>query len=425
MINMKAIIIFIALLFTASLAQAYQWQFLGLSGKQVLSISADPDNAQNICAGTDAGLYVSFDGGQNWEVRVSINTPFPFLSYTPQSSDTLVALLSGGSYSDGIYISSNDGNSWAVNGSFMYPRRLGFDPANPGFIYICFPDGILKSQDYGEHISSANNGLPSTNILDIKGDGVNQYEAYAVGETFVAHTTDFGNNWSPMSGLFGLEDYNPNRLEFEPNGAETLYVSCYLYLARSFNGGVTWQYTSMPSSENTPIACDPQVAGVLYVGSTEGGGVLSSTDAGASFTQINENLGNLNIHSLAIDADGKILAGTGSGVYRCDLTSDINDTKPALPKSFSLSQNYPNPFNNRTLIEFSLDSFQHARFDIYDISGKLVKTLFNGNHPGENGIQSVIWDGTDNGGSIVSSGIYLYRLKTDSGSISRKMILLK
>jgi len=411
--------------FSAILAQADEWEFLGLSGKQILSISIAPDNTQNICAGTDAGLYYSSDGGQNWELKLSSNTLFPFLSYLPYSSDTLITLLSGGTWSDGIYFSTDDGNSWTTGNYFINPRRLGFDPINPGYVYICFPDGILTSIDYGQNVSSANNGLPNLNILDVKGDGSHLYEAYAVGEAFLAHTTDFGNNWAEMNGLFGLEDYNPSRIEFAPDNPDTLYVTCYAYFARSFNGGVTWQYTSMPSSENTPIACDPQVAGVLYVGSTEGGGVLSSTDAGASFTQINENLGNLNIHSLAIDADGKILAGTGSGVYRCDLTSDINDTKPALPKSFSLSQNYPNPFNNRTLIEFSLDSFQHARFDIYDISGKLVKTLFNGNHPGENGIQSVIWDGTDNGGSIVSSGIYLYRLKTDSGSISRKMILLK
>jgi len=424
--NMRAIMIFTLLIITASLTQAYQWQFLGLSGKQVLSVSVDPDNTQNICAGTDAGLYVSFDGGQNWAVRLSIYAPFPFLSYTPQSSDTLIALFSEGSYSDGIYISINNGNSWApINESFMYPRRLGFDPVNPGYIYICFPDGILKSQDYGEHISDANDGLPGTNILDVKGDGVNQYEAYAVGETFVAHTTDFGNNWTPMGGLFGLEDYNPNRLEYEPNGPETLYVTCYLYFARSFNGGVTWQYTSMPTSENTPIACDPQITGVIYVGSVAGGGVLSSTDAGESFIPINDNLGNLNIHSLVINADGNLLAGTGNGIYICDLTSGINDTYPVLPRTLSLSQNYPNPFNSRTLIEFSLESFQYARIDIFDISGRLVKTLFDRNPPRAGGIQSVNWDGADNSGSIVSSGIYLYRLKTDSGSISRKMILLK
>jgi ligand-binding sensor domain-containing protein len=93
-----------------------------------------------------------------------------------------------------------------------------------------------------------------------------------------------------------------------------LYVACWAFVARSFDGGVNWEYTSMTTSDNKAIACDPDIAGKLYVGSN-GGGVHMSTDAGVSFTAINDNLGNLSVHCLEIDSQGRLLAGTSDGVY--------------------------------------------------------------------------------------------------------------
>ncbi|MCD6162355.1 MAG: T9SS type A sorting domain-containing protein [candidate division Zixibacteria bacterium] len=418
----KVIILLIMVCFSAILAQADEWEFLGLSGKQILSISIAPDNTQNICAGTDAGLYYSSDGGQNWELKLSSNTLFPFLSYLPYSSDTLITLLSGGTWSDGIYFSTDDGNSWTTGNYFINPRRLGFDPINPGYVYICFPDGILTSIDYGQNVSSANNGLPNLNILDVKGDGSHLYEAYAVGEAFLAHTTDFGNNWAEMNGLFGLEDYNPSRIEFAPDNPDTLYVTCYAYFARSFNGGASWQYTSMPTYENMPIVCDPDTPGKLYVGSASGGGVLESNDAGANFISMNQDIGNLNIYSLELDAYKYIYAGTGDGVYKYNTIVNIAVKEPVLPQTVSLSQNYPNPFNSQTFIKIQTDSSQMVWLEIYDIAGRLTRTLFEGYVSGE---KSLIWDGADNNGSIVSSGIYLYSLKTADNTVCRKMTLLK
>ena len=416
-IEISAILIIIA-----SSIQAGNWIFLSLEGRQVLSISAAPDNPQYINAGTDSGLYVSFDSGQNWEIRQSLSASFPFLSYLPYSSDSLLMLKVEGTLLDGIFLSINNGNSWLELGNFISPRRVGFDIINHGFIYICFPDGILKSQNYGQSVYTANEGLPGTNILDIKGDGTNQYEAYAVGDDFLAHTTNFGNSWTEMNGAFGIEDYNPKRMEYEPNGPETLYVSCYRYVARSYNGGLTWHYTFMSSTEITPIACDPQTPGELYVGSAAGGGVWHSTDTGANFSDLNDNLGNLNVHSLIIDSDGNLLAGTDDGIYKYDFSLYINGDNPLLPDDISLFQNYPNPFNIQTIIKFSSDELRFARLDIFDIRGRLIKTLFEGGVAGDH---SVTWDGSDNNDEKVSAGVYIYSLKLNDINVSRKMLIVK
>ena len=291
------------------------WQHVGLPGMTINTVETNPDNYQHIFAGADIyGLYVSFNDGASWDYRIATNVPVTHISYDPWFGDSLYAIVND-SYSAGLHKSSDNGDNWEIVNNPQYPRRIGFDPANPGYLYTCFPDGIRISQDYGRNLSLVNSGLPDTNIIDVMGDGVNGLEAYAVGEAFVAHTTNFGSNWSDMGGLFGLEDYNPQRIAYDPVCPETLYVSCYAYLARSFDGGSNWDYISTPTTDNTAIVCDPLISGTLYIGSL-GGGVLKSTDAGANFTSINSNLGNLYVHGLEIDPLRRLLAGTENGVYR-------------------------------------------------------------------------------------------------------------
>lgn len=302
------------LLLWSGTALAGSWHYLGLSGMDVLSVETHPSNSRYIYAGTGyAGLYVTFDAGQSWDYRIATNVPVPFIYYDPVENDSLYAIV-GNSFSAGVHTSDDDGNSWYQVSSFLYPRRMGFDPVNPGYLYVCFPDGIKVSQDYGRNFADANNGLPDLDIIDVGGDGQNQDEAYAVGQAFVARTIDFGGSWSDLGGLFGLEEYNPSRIEYEPNGPDTLYVSCWAYFARSFDRGDNWEYTATPTSDNAAIACDPDVPGLLYM-SSRGGGVLVSTDAGASFTAMNDDLGNLNVNCLALDPRGALLAGTDDGVY--------------------------------------------------------------------------------------------------------------
>jgi len=418
------IIIISALILLVGIPQvlATDWQFKGLTGRTVYSLVADPDDALNICAGTDAGIYYSTDAGGTWSFRISTEYEFPDLAYAPLANDSLFCIAGGASALSGIHCSNSDGQSWDLIANYADPRRLAFDPTNPGFIYVCFPDGILKSQNYGANVNTANNGLPDLNILDVHGDGVNGLEAYAVGTNFLAHTVDFGNSWTEMNGQFNIPNHNPYRIEFEPNGPETLYVTCQAYFAVSISGGVTWDYTSLPALEFKAMACDPNQAGKLFIGSADGGGVFVTNDAGSNFNVINSSLGNLNVHSLALDIDGNLYAGTEHGIYFMEGPVGIDDEGAAQPETFKLSQNYPNPFNNQTVIKIYLEDQDSGQVEIYDITGRLVKIL----HAGEtDGWQRLVWNGTDQRGNAVSSGLYLYRLKAGEKRDNRLMILLK
>ncbi len=107
------------------------------------------------------------------------------------------------------------------------------------------------------------------------------------------------------------------------------------------------------------------------------------------------------------------------------VTSVKQDPKQShiLPSNYTLSQNYPNPFNPVTTIYYRLSKKEHVKLGIYNMRGQLVKMLVDKDVPA--GVHSVKWDGTDESGSRVSSGVYIYRMEAGNFRASRHMIFLK
>jgi len=105
--------------------------------------------------------------------------------------------------------------------------------------------------------------------------------------------------------------------------------------------------------------------------------------------------------------------------------SDEGESEPTYPKTFSLSQNYPNPFNPSTKIDFTIPEVSAIQVHIlvYDLRGRMIKELFDENkNPGH---YSVWWDGKDERGIEVSSGVYLYKLVAGEYSTTKKMAILR
>jgi hypothetical protein len=94
------------------------------------------------------------------------------------------------------------------------------------------------------------------------------------------------------------------------------------------------------------------------------------------------------------------------------------------PNAFALHQNVPNPFNPTTTIRFDVPAAGgRVTLQVYDVSGRLVRTLVNG--PVAGGQKSVTWDGLNEAGNPLATGLYLYRLKGPGFEQTRKMVLLK
>ncbi len=98
-------------------------------------------------------------------------------------------------------------------------------------------------------------------------------------------------------------------------------------------------------------------------------------------------------------------------------------TSGTIPTSFGLHQNYPNPFNPSTTINFDMPVTGQVKIEIFNLLGQLIATPFDEVAPA--GQQSVIWDGQNDNGETVSSGIYFYRLTADNFTDTKKMTLLK
>ncbi|MCE7749739.1 MAG: T9SS type A sorting domain-containing protein, partial [Candidatus Heimdallarchaeota archaeon] len=106
------------------------------------------------------------------------------------------------------------------------------------------------------------------------------------------------------------------------------------------------------------------------------------------------------------------------------LYQERGDHQNTIPEVVTLHHNYPNPFNPNTTISFSIPDADKVNISIFNIKGQLVRTLVDKNY--ERGIHEVLWNGRDDSGRSVSSGLYLYKLKVNGKSESvKKMLLLK
>ncbi len=105
--------------------------------------------------------------------------------------------------------------------------------------------------------------------------------------------------------------------------------------------------------------------------------------------------------------------GTGTAVEPVDGT----------PTSWALGQNYPNPFNPETRIGFSLLSSTHVKLTVMNLLGQQVTTLVSGELPA--GSQAIRWNGRDDAGRVMPSGVYFYRIETPEFTQTKRMILMK
>lgn len=102
---------------------------------------------------------------------------------------------------------------------------------------------------------------------------------------------------------------------------------------------------------------------------------------------------------------------------------DIDEEEDIVPAGFELSQNFPNPFNPSTKIVYSVPIHSRIQINIYSLQGRLVKMLVDGSRsPGR---YTVSWNGTDNEGKRVASGVYFCRLAAGEFTESRKMMLIQ
>ncbi len=347
-------------------------------------------------------------------------------NYWKTNSALLVKSTTGGSTwtevdSNGLYYgyilvngSMIQGGSWDHDSDFNTPAVMGISRStdNGATWTISSPDST-QGKIYAIAVHPDN-----SDIIYAGGTRSSLYQAT------LFKTTNGGSTWSEI----GAETINQftiiTCLVIDHEDHNKLYAGTRDALLTSADGGVTWED---PPGSCTGIECmvqDSNDVNNMFIGTREG--VYHSTDRGISWVELNEGMYDYpNITCLSYDAENKILyAGTKrGGVYRLMLPNTRVDEPAKLPSVPRLSQNYPNPFNGETVIKFNLPMDDEVSLVIFDIKGRLIKTLFQGRLTA--GSKRVIWRGLDEKGLPLPSGIYICRLQASDQSAAIKLILQK
>jgi hypothetical protein len=184
-------------------------------------------------------------------------------------------------------------------------------------------------------------------------------------------------------------------------------INQFDYLEKTGNGEYALDYPD--------VAGLPYYAGIYNNGLNDGGYDIRTMWFGFSFMYVREAEVGIPIMRNQVVRD--IIAWMEN-----DVNSEISEVDE-LPKANTLSQNFPNPFNPTTTIKFGLRSKSNVSIKIYDVAGRLVKTLVN--EMRDAGRHEVTWDGTNNHNSTVASGVYFYKMNTKEFEQTKKMVLLR
>ncbi len=361
--------------------------------------------------GTNVYTWESSDGGVTWGNRASI-TGYPpdperippdstSTEYRPLQNAAVEVSPGGvphvvwteyqarGNPSDSIYTPG-------VDGLWQYRTRLQhWDPVH-GITTIYQYSVGLSDQAYGTAFSY-NIGHPTI------GFGESDEVIYVVTEGFVDSDRDLSNGF-----YFGD-----------------------LYVSFSTDGGATWgdrvNVTNSPGSDDLY----PSITRINLQGAFEeiDGYAVGGFDGVNDFTLLYQNdevAGTFLMGDEPVpNFDWLLVASVDfAAIEPAGFRDRGGNGENEIPKTFALFQNYPNPFNPSTSIDYRVSERSLVKIEIFDLRGRLVRMLVN--EEKETGEYAIRWNGKNRAGETVSSGIYLYKMKTGRGVVSiRKMIVLK
>ncbi len=201
-----------------------------------------------------------------------------------------------------------------------------------------------------------------------------------------------------------------------------------------YHGGNTYQFcisggcpvvnsfdVLAPIENGVPALAYPEYAGETYYAGIQSshtnamGSMVNTMWFGFSFMYIRDTGPGAPMMRNRIFRDIKFWINMGIG------NPDV--TGGEVPAAYRLAQNFPNPFNPTTTIKFDMKTKGHVSLKVYNVAGQLVRTLVD--EVKDAGSCSVIWDGTNNGGAKVASGIYFYRMETKEFCKTKKIVLLR
>jgi hypothetical protein len=377
------------------------------------------DTSGNTAYAGNVRVYKTTDGGANWSRIFSVEDPgysFDFWSYisairvNPYNPYNVVVGVNSPSMGvkGGLFYTTDGGATW---------NQLNTEPYNTEVKDLLFQaggDSTMYLYVACEYVSDGTTSSYGVKTVKIDTNGTVTFNNDMPGETG-SNITNFGANSLAVNSNGDIFAAGRRGSDESPR----VYVK--------YADSTHWEMLSTAALPVTgavsaiTIGYDSTGAEVPYIAIESDIYYLPS---GGSAWQLAYQypVGN-RINVLYWD---DLLVGTGTGLYGQSFmypTAIVPGDVPTVAQQIELYQNYPNPFNPATTIEYYMPKAGAVSLKVFDITGREVRTLL---HQWQaSGLHQVRWDGRDERGAQVASGIYIYQLKTAQAVRSRKMVYMR
>jgi photosystem II stability/assembly factor-like uncharacterized protein len=449
------------------------------------AMAFDPVDPSRIFEGNDGGVYASHNSGESWTKLYDQHTnQFYAIEIDYQNP----ARLYGGTQDNGtLRTVTGDPDDWEAifGGDGFY---CNVDPTNSNTIYVEYQYGNLyRSTNFAGSWTRVMSGINSGDrrnwstpvVMDPADPRTLYYGTYRV-----YRTTDGAASWSPISGDLTNGDAGGGfgtitTIAVAPTDPDVVYVGTDdSNVWVTYNGGGNWVNisSSLPNRWVTRVCVDPTDGNTAYVTFSglrwdeNAGYVYYTTNLGAAWTDMTGDLPPAPVNAVVVDPGltTRVVVGTDVGCFYCDgrdgawlLTGTglppvpVYDLKTHAPTrtlvagthgrsmySLDLSTlpavasvedrepgralrlgNQPNPFRANTAVTFALPRAAQVELEVYDLAGRRVRSLASGRMGA--GDHQVVWDGSNDAGRRVASGIYFLRLETDTGTATSHVSLVR
>jgi hypothetical protein len=382
---MKQKLVLIASLFTLALSATpnarSQWLQIKPYGGTITALAA---NDSNLFVGTyGGGVFLSTDNGNSWTAASSGLTNTDVYSFAMNDTNHFAGTGSG------VFLSTDYGPNWTESLTLPQNTNVQALMVNGTNLFAGIDGGVFLSTNNGTSWTADTIGMGARYVTALAANGSNLFAGTQ--ESFdggVFLSTDKSSSWTVANA--GLTNTDVTAL---------VVIGTYLFAGTNFenaseeggvflstNNGSSWMATGLTEGDVYTLA----VSGTNLFAGTYPGGVHLSTDNGASWTAQDTGLANTNITALSASGTYLFVGTDGDGVWRRPLSdfgiSSVTQTPPSPPQI----QSYPNPFSQSTTVTFSSQSAGFAEVTVVNLLGAEVAQLFSGELSA--GEHSFSWD---------------------------------
>lgn len=341
----------------------------------------------------------------------------------------------------------------ATAGNYLFINPFVADPADTRILYVATSNGVWRNDDatviplWQDTATSINwvhvtSQPASTTIgaLEVARDGSRSlFFGTRTGQVYElpsAHTASAGSSPVLLNGGSAMPSGYVSSIATDPSDSDRMLVGISSYnvvnLWYTDDRGATWTAvegnlggTNSPSVRDVAMIQAPGAA-ELFLAATSTGLYSTFHLDGADTIWRRESddlVGTVVVDMLKVrPSDSLVVVGThGKGVYSLEVPAGT--AAPEAASRLSMDGNTPNPFNPRTRLHFSVDRDGPVVISVRDVAGRQVRTLMRRHLPA--GEHAVTWDGLDDRGDEVSSGVYLVSLESAGRRVSQKVTLVR